>query len=113
MKDSYVQNNSWKYGDFIISSFDDQELFVVQDLNNNIRISENINTSVDFYEAINKNIILWSINLEKGLISKQYVDDAHKRGIKVYAWTVDNQDEIDLVKNFDIDGIISNFPDRI
>ncbi|MEK7069886.1 MAG: glycerophosphodiester phosphodiesterase family protein [Patescibacteria group bacterium] len=41
------------------------------------------------------------------------MDDAHKRGMKVYVWTVNDADEIRRMKSLGIDGIFSNFPDRL
>lgn len=46
-------------------------------------------------------------------VNKLNVEDAHKRGMKVVTWTVDNKD--DMVKMIDagVDAIISNYPNRL
>lgn len=46
-------------------------------------------------------------------VTKSNVDDAHKRGMKVVTWTVDNKE--DMVKMIDagVDAIISNYPNRL
>ena len=44
------------------------------------------------------------------LVTKQLVADAHKLGIKVIPWTVNQKDEIDTLKKLKVDGIISDYP---
>ena len=34
-------------------------------------------------------------------------------GFKIYTWTVNNKDDINFVKKLKVDGIISDYPDRI
>jgi glycerophosphoryl diester phosphodiesterase len=46
-------------------------------------------------------------------ISKKFVDDTHARGLKILVFTVNDKDDIERVKNLNVDGIFSNFPDRI
>lgn len=42
-----------------------------------------------------------------------FVEELHGYGLQVYVYTADNQNQIDLAKGLNVDGIISNFPDRI
>jgi glycerophosphoryl diester phosphodiesterase len=53
----------------------------------------------------------FSINLDLGFINKALVEDAHKRGLKVFVYTVDNSDDILALRHLGVDGIFSNFPD--
>ncbi len=46
-------------------------------------------------------------------VNKEFVDDAHNRGLKVYVWTVNDSDDIEKMKALKVDGIFSNFPDRL
>ena len=41
------------------------------------------------------------------------VDEVHRLGCGVIVYTVDSPDEIELVKSLGVDGIVSNFPDRV
>ncbi|HMG84971.1 MAG TPA: glycerophosphodiester phosphodiesterase family protein [Terracidiphilus sp.] len=43
----------------------------------------------------------------------EFVDALHKCGLQVCAYTADTDDQIDLAKSLNVDGIISNFPERI
>lgn len=53
------------------------------------------------------------LNINHHFLSKEKVDLFHSRGIKICAWTVDSQKKINYLKNLGIDGIITNYPDRL
>jgi len=38
---------------------------------------------------------------------------AHQAGVKVFVWTVNMEEQIEHVLNLKVDGIISNYPDRV
>jgi len=83
----YVQNKGWKYEDFLISSFNHYELKQFNELNPNIEIGALI-TGIpigfaEFAEKVNAKYV----NLCIEFINQDFVDDAHKRGLKVYVWT--------------------------
>lgn len=46
-------------------------------------------------------------------VSQSCVDEAHRRGMKVVTWTVDNKDEMVRMIDAGVDAIISNYPDRL
>jgi glycerophosphoryl diester phosphodiesterase len=46
-------------------------------------------------------------------VSQPCVDEAHRRGMKVVTWTVDNKDEMVRMIDAGVDAIISNYPDRL
>ncbi|HUI24456.1 MAG TPA: glycerophosphodiester phosphodiesterase family protein [Candidatus Kryptonia bacterium] len=48
-----------------------------------------------------------------GLVSEDVVRSAHQRGRRVYTWTVNDDYEIARVAAAGVDGIISDFPDRV
>jgi glycerophosphoryl diester phosphodiesterase len=45
--------------------------------------------------------------------AREFVDAAHAAGLRVHAWTVNDQDEIDAFAALGVDGIMSNWPERI
>ncbi|RFZ92748.1 glycerophosphodiester phosphodiesterase [Mucilaginibacter conchicola] len=47
------------------------------------------------------------------MLNKQVVDDCHALGIKVLPWTVNKPEDIASVKALGVDGIISDYPDRL
>jgi glycerophosphoryl diester phosphodiesterase len=53
------------------------------------------------------------IMIHRQLVSRRVVSAFHRRGHKVYAWTVDKPNEIKRVAACQVDGIISNRPDLV
>lgn len=47
------------------------------------------------------------------MCTKELVEKAHKNGLKVQVWTVDKKKDIDKMKTLEVDGIVSDFPDKI
>lgn len=46
-------------------------------------------------------------------LSRRFVESLHAAGVKVFTWTVDEPEQIVFAKTCDVDGLISNFPDRL
>lgn len=42
----------------------------------------------------------------------ELIDDAHRRGMKVFAYTVNEPDDIARLKRLGVDGVFTDFPDR-
>ncbi|MCL1038638.1 glycerophosphodiester phosphodiesterase [Shewanella submarina] len=54
----------------------------------------------------------FSIHLDINFITEEMVSDAHSRGLKVYVYTVDREQDILWMQQMGVDGIFTNFPDR-
>lgn len=54
----------------------------------------------------------YSIHLGLSFITQEMIEDAHRRGAKVYVYTVDFIDDIEMLAKRGVDGIFSNFPDE-
>ena len=65
------------------------------------------------YAAFAEELNAYSIHLSKEFINQSFVDDAHQRGLKVFVYTLNEHIDIEKIKAFGIDGIFSNYPDRI
>ena len=46
-------------------------------------------------------------------LTKERLDELHARGIKVIPWTVNEKDRMKELISWGVDGIISDYPDRI
>ena len=49
------------------------------------------------------------LNLSSKIITPQLVKESHRRGISVWAWTVDDEAEMKRLAAMDVDGITSNY----
>ena len=47
------------------------------------------------------------------LVTREMVEQLHQRKIKVLPWTVDEMKDMELMASYGVDGIISNYPDRL
>jgi glycerophosphoryl diester phosphodiesterase len=54
-----------------------------------------------------------AVSPQHSLIDEQLMTRALRRGLAVYAWTVDEAADIGRVAALGVDGICSNFPDRV
>jgi len=111
--EKYVKEKGWSYDDFLVSSFNHYELLKFSKLNPKVKIGVLIKgTPIGFAEFAEK-VNAYSVHLSLEFINKEFVEDAHKRGMKVFVWTVNDTDEMQRMKELGIDGVFSNFPDRI
>ena len=46
-------------------------------------------------------------------LSHRFVEALHEAGVRVFTWTVDEPGQIAFAKSCGVDGLISNFPDRL
>lgn len=54
-----------------------------------------------------------SINPPVSMVDSSLVEKAHERGLGVLAWTANEPGEISLLAALGVDGIFSNYPDRV
>lgn len=47
------------------------------------------------------------------VLSRGFVDAAHERNLAVHAWTVNNTDEMSRLLDMGVDGIMTDYPDRL
>jgi glycerophosphoryl diester phosphodiesterase len=55
----------------------------------------------------------YALNPSKNIVTEHMVAKAHAFGVKVFVWTVNEPDEIIHVKAMGVDGIFSDYPDRL
>ena len=54
-----------------------------------------------------------AIHPSLGIITRDNVKASHEAGFKVNVWTVNEPEYIARMQEFGVDGIISDFPDRL
>jgi len=109
----YISEKGWKYSDFIISSFQTNELFLVRKLDENIPIGVLSKASMTQAIELGKQLNASAIHPSLGIISRKNVVAAHEAGFKVNVWTVNEPGEIERMISYGVDGIISDYPDRL
>lgn len=109
----YLEEKNWNYSDFIVSSFQKNELFQVLETNKNIPIG--VLSKASMIEAITlaKQLNAFAVHASLGIVARGNIKKAQREGFKVIVWTVDEREAIDRMKKMGVDGIISDFPDRL
>ena len=109
----YIQEHGWKNRDFMISSFDHHELKRCHDVLPDIPFGPILAAKPLDYARMAQDMEAEAIMPFFEFLDKNFVQDAHRRGLKVITWTVNRFDDLKKVLDMGVDGIISNFPDRL
>ncbi|TBX70615.1 glycerophosphodiester phosphodiesterase [Flavobacterium silvisoli] len=97
----------------LISSFDWNALQEVRFHDNTLRIGVLTETDLDLAIAFGKFIKAYAIHPHFHLIDSEKVALIKKNHFKIFPWTVNEPEDIIFVQSLGVDGIISDFPDRL
>ena len=111
--EKYVTKKGWKYDRFLISSFDWNALQQVAFLNDKIPIGVLTETDLDLALAFAKFIQAKSIHPHFHLLTEENTAKMQEKGLQVFPWTINELEDIQKIKTFNVNGIITDFPNRI
>jgi len=104
-----LRQSGWDAEEFLISSFDHRELARVDGA---YRRGALFQRKPEDYFSRTDRLSAYSINLSNRLTNQSLVAEAHRRGLKVFVYTVNERDEMQRLKDIGVDGVFTNFPDR-
>ncbi|MHA7829525.1 MAG: glycerophosphodiester phosphodiesterase [Flagellimonas sp.] len=109
----YIEKEGWSLENFVISSFKWDELRAIRDINKDIKIA--VLTEKDPLEAIEvaKELNAVAINPHFKALTRENTAKIQSEGFKVYTWTVNEPEDIKRMIEFGVDGIITNYPERV
>jgi glycerophosphoryl diester phosphodiesterase len=55
----------------------------------------------------------YSVHLSLEFIDRRFVRDAHNRGLRVFVFTVDHPEDIKKMRDLGVDGVFTNYPERV
>lgn len=105
--------NGWSYDNILVSSFDHTMLRTVQQLDDRIKIGALIFHEPDDLAQVVKEMNAFSINPWLMAVTETFVQNAHDQGLQVYVYTVNEPDDIERMRQWRVDGIFTNYPDRV
>lgn len=108
-----IQIQNWNSDLFLLSSFDWTVLEEIANQNRTIRLGVLTEEATDEAFELAQKIKAFSIHPFYQLLKQETVDLWQQNGFKIFPWTVNSPEDINFVKSFQVDGIISDFPDRI
>jgi glycerophosphoryl diester phosphodiesterase len=96
----------------IIQSFDHRSLRAIRELNSEIRLAALTTggeAKLDVYAAYKFNI--WSPNQRD--VTAELITKAREEGLQVIPWTVNETEDMQRLIDWGVDGIITDYPDRL
>jgi len=109
----YVDRHGWSYDDFLVSSFDHERIREAKKLRPEIRVGALIEKIPRGLAQFAEDLGAWSLHANKRCVTPALVADAHRRGLKVFVYTVNQPAEIARMQALGVDGVFSDFPDRV
>lgn len=109
----YVKERGLQWSDFLISSFNWDELRKLRETNPGIDIA--VLTDKDPLKALKvaNELNAVAINPNYKTLDASNVNKIQDAGYAVYPWTVNTPEDIAQLKELGVDGIISDYPERI
>jgi len=108
----YIKERGWSPDNFIISSFDWEELRIMRSINADIPIAvlseDDPTTAIEIAQELEA----VAINPHFKQLNRENVKAIKDAGFKIYTWTVNEPEDILSMKRHGVDGIITNFPER-
>ena len=111
--ENFITEKHWNYDQFVVSSFNWTALQQVAFLNSAIRIGVLTEANLDLALAFAKFIQAKSIHPHYHLLTAENTAQLQAKGFEVFPWTVNEPEDIKKMNSFKVNGIISDFPDRI
>ena len=111
--EKYILKENWDIDLFQISSFNWKILQLIYKLNPNLNLGILTESSVEDAVFFGKKVNANSINPYFKLLNPENIKLVYQNKFKIYTWTVNSLEDITFVKSLNIDGIISDFPDRL
>lgn len=108
-----VDKGGWSYDDFIVSSFQREELQIMSEINKNIPLGILTQASVTQAWEWAQEFSAKAIHPHYSLLTESNVKKAQQAGLKVYTWTINDKEDIERIKGYNVDGIITDFPELL
>jgi glycerophosphoryl diester phosphodiesterase len=103
-------------GETVFSSFSPPRMRLVRDLAEDARIGvlmENRRGAWIEGFALAEELAAEALHAERTLLDAAPVDEAHRRGLEVRVWPVNQPSEMEWLARIGVDGIFTDFPERL
>ena len=111
--EKYILENDYSYEDFVVSSFQREELEMLFTINPKIHLGvlsqASVSQALEWATAFSAK----AIHPHFSLLTPENVQKAQEQGFKVYTWTLNETEDIERIKTYNVNGIITDFPERI
>ncbi|MFT4993320.1 MAG: glycerophosphoryl diester phosphodiesterase [Paraglaciecola sp.] len=97
---------------FIVSSFDHHLLKDIKALSPSLKIAALTTGKPIDYALFAQNLDAYSVNIDMTFIDQHFVADAKSRGLKIFVYTVDEEEDLLKLIDLAVDGVFCNAPGR-
>lgn len=97
--------------DVMFSSFFHGTLITIRELSQNATTAILHNKPIADLVQYAKELRANAINPLYTMVDEEFVEDAHREGLNVFPWTVNDRNSMSKLLHFGVDGIITDFPD--
>jgi len=111
--DGLVRRRRWALSKVLVTSFDWGMLEEMRSLSDRIRIGPLVYKEPFRALRFAPEVRAYSVNPFHESTDAGLVREAHRLGLAVYPWTVNEAAGIERVKGLGVDGVISDYPDRV
>jgi glycerophosphoryl diester phosphodiesterase len=111
--DACISGRGWLPEHFLLSSFDHLVLWKIKEQDARLRTGALAAALPEGFAAFAREMQAYAVNVPFAAATKEFVDDAHRRELMVYAYTVNVPADIERMRSLGVDGIFSDYPDRI
>lgn len=105
--------DGWSAAQFLVSSFHLPELYEFKQAAPEIPIAALVCGVPLDWAACATDLNAQALNISAEFVDAKLIHDAHARGLKIYAYTVNHTDDMRLFRDAGIDGVFSDYPDRV
>jgi len=108
-----LREQGWRNHLILVSSFNHRELETVRGIDPRIRIGA-LMVGLPVNDAVfAADLGAYSVHLSLEFIDRRFVTDAHRRGLRVFVFTVNHPEDIHRMERLGVDGVFTNYPERI
>jgi glycerophosphoryl diester phosphodiesterase len=112
--ENYVKNHGWMYERILISSlFHDEVKKAKSVLPDILTAPVFLGPTPDNFIQIALDLSSYSISMDVDYINSEIVDRAHKKGLKVFVFTINTMEDVERMHHIGVDGIFTNYPELL
>ena len=109
----YIREEGWYPRNFVISSFRWDELRIMRGANELVQIAVLTEKAPEDALAVADELQAMAINPHFSTLNRENVALMHGADLRIFPWTVNEASDIQQMIDLGVDGIITNFPERV
>lgn len=109
----YVSRHGWDHDQFIVSTFTRKHLKRLAKHYPKVRIGALLAYRPWGFVPFARSIGAHSVHLNLRVTSPYLVREAQRAGLQVYVWTVNEPGDRERMREYGVDGIFTDYPDRL